>query len=65
MQNEKKCGKMDTKDGYLLCPICGRQKVMRLLPGTVGKQIPVWCKNCRRESVVNIELREPEPMRLS
>ncbi len=55
MQNEKECGKMRTKDGYLLCPICQRQKVLRLLPDTSGKKIAVWCKTCKQESIVNID----------
>ena len=55
MQNEKECGKMSTKDGYLLCPICRRQKVLRLLPDTYGQKIPVWCKTCKQESIVNID----------
>ena len=46
---------MMTRDGYLLCPICQRQKVLRLLPETEGKQIAVYCKYCRKESVVNID----------
>ncbi len=55
MQTEIRCGKMVTRDGYLLCPICQRQKVLRILPGTEGKQIAVYCKNCRKESIVNID----------
>lgn len=55
MQTTKYCGKMMTRGGYLLCPICQRQKVLRLLPETEGKQIAVYCKNCRKESVVNID----------
>ena len=55
MQNENKCGKMRTKDGYLLCPICQRQKVLRLLPDTSGQKIAVWCKTCKQESIVNID----------
>lgn len=55
MQSSKYCGKIVTRDGYLLCPICQRQKVLRLLPETEGKQIAVWCKNCRRESIVDID----------
>ena len=55
LQSEKSYDKMRTKDGYLLCPICKRQKVLRILPDTVGKRIPVWCKNCKQESIVNID----------
>lgn len=54
MQNTEHCGKIRTRDGYLLCPICQRQKVLRILPETSGSQIPVWCKNCRKESIVDI-----------
>lgn len=57
MQSVKCCGKIMTKDGYLLCPICRRQKVLRLLPDTEGKRIAVWCKNCKRESVVDIDAK--------
>ncbi|MBE6984320.1 MAG: hypothetical protein E7434_01665 [Ruminococcaceae bacterium] len=46
---------MRTKDGYLLCPICQRQKVLRLLPDTSGQKIAVWCKTCKQESIVNID----------
>ncbi len=55
MQSENKCGKMVTKGGYLLCPICHRQKVLRLLPETRGQQIVVYCKTCKQESIVNID----------
>ncbi|MBP3413188.1 MAG: hypothetical protein J6K89_07995 [Oscillospiraceae bacterium] len=55
MQNEKICGKISTKGGYLLCPKCNRHKVLRLLPGTEGKNISVYCKLCRKESIVNID----------
>lgn len=55
MQNQTICDKIDTKDGFLLCPRCKRHKVLKILPGTEGKNIVVWCKSCRTESVVNIE----------
>lgn len=55
MQSETNRGKIQTKDGFILCPICGRQKVLRLLPETCGKNIPVYCRNCRKESIINID----------
>ena len=54
MQSKTMCGKMITRDGYLLCPICQRQKVLRLLPGTKGEQLAVYCKTCRKEPTVNV-----------
>ena len=55
LQTETNCGKLKTKDGFLLCPICGRQKVLRLLPTTRGSNVPVYCRNCRKESIVDID----------
>lgn len=60
MQNERKCGKIQTNDGWLLCPKCGRGKVQRLLPTTTATNLEVYCKICKQRSVVNIP-KEPEP----
>ncbi|HIT31669.1 MAG TPA: conjugal transfer protein [Candidatus Enterenecus stercoripullorum] len=38
-----------------MCPACGRQKVLRLRPGTQAKDLPVYCKRCGQESIVNID----------
>lgn len=40
-----------------MCPVCGRHRVLRLEPGTEAKQLPVYCKRCGRESIVNIDQR--------
>ncbi|MBO2528117.1 MAG: hypothetical protein CW335_08140, partial [Clostridiales bacterium] len=48
-------GKIQTKDGFILCPICGRQKVLKILPETRGTHIPVFCKNCRKQSIIDID----------
>lgn len=60
MQNQSSCGKMKTNQGWLLCPKCGRGKVLKLLPTTVVKDLEVCCKICKQRSVVNIP-KEPEP----
>lgn len=39
---------------WLKCPVCGTQKILRILPSTVVKDLPVYCKRCKQESVVNI-----------
>ena len=41
-----------------MCPACGKQKVLRLLPNTNAKDLVVFCKRCNKESIVNIS---PEP----
>lgn len=55
LQSQNNRGIIKTKDGFLLCPICGRQKVLRITPETRGENIPVYCRNCKRESIVNID----------
>lgn len=42
-----------------MCPVCG-QKLLRLTSTTTAKDLPVYCKRCRQESIVNI-LPEPVP----
>ena len=54
------CGKMVTNKRRYLCPVCGKQTVLFLLPTTQVKDLPVKCKRCGMESVVNI-LPEPAP----
>ena len=44
-------------DGWLKCPVC-HKKVMRLLPTTVAKDLIVYCRRCRRESVLDISNSE-------
>ena len=53
-------GKLVTEDRRIVCPVCGRPTQFRVRPDTVAKQLPVWCKHCRQESVVNIGAPEPE-----
>ena len=44
------------KNGWVMCPVCGRGKVLRLEPKTRASNLPVYCKLCGKESIVNIEL---------
>lgn len=60
MHNSQSRGKMDTNQKRYLCPHCGKHTVLWLLPSTRVKDLPVKCKRCGMESVVNIEV-EPEP----
>lgn len=60
MQYSEKCGKMGTKQKRVLCPACGKRTVLWLLPSSAVKDLPVKCKLCGKESVLNIS-NEPEP----
>lgn len=43
-----------SNERWVKCPVCGTQKILRILPSTVVKDLPVYCKRCKQESVVNI-----------
>ena len=43
------------KDGWLICPRCRKQKLLRLEPETEATHLPVWCKHCKTETIVNIK----------
>ena len=49
------------KDGWLMCPVCGKQKLLRVTPETTAHHLPVYCKRCGTESVVNIQQESLSP----
>lgn len=60
MQAEKNYAKLVVKDGWVKCPICGRGKLLKILPTSIAHDIPRQCKLCKAETIVNIEAPEPE-----
>lgn len=46
---------INQKRRWLSCPLCGRGKVLKLLPTTSATDLIVYCRNCKRESIVNID----------
>ena len=55
MQTTKKPDKLVIKDGWLMCPSCGKQRVLRIYPETRAKCLQVYCKRCGHEHIVNID----------
>ncbi len=55
MQKQMETGKLVVKDGWLMCPSCGKQKVLRIYPETRARYLQVHCKRCGHESIVNID----------
>lgn len=45
-------------NGKLVCPFCGRSTHQPVLPTTVLKDFPLYCKFCRRESIVNVNMSQ-------
>lgn len=55
--------RIKAKNGKAVCPICGRETQTRVRYDTSLDNFPLFCKNCRRETLVTY--REPEPESLS
>lgn len=58
MPNEGKCDKIAIENGWAMCPICRKGKLLKLLPETKVRALPCKCKLCGQTTIVNIE---PEP----
>ena len=55
MQTESKCGTIEVKNGWLTCPVCHRnKKLLRIDCNTEAKGLPVFCRDCRHESILDI-----------
>lgn len=37
-----------------MCPACDQWKVLKLLPDTEVRRLPVYCKRCHKETIVDI-----------
>lgn len=55
MQEQRKRGKLTVKDGWLMCPVCRRGKVLKVREDTEVKNLEVHCKLCGQKSIVNIK----------
>lgn len=42
------------RGGFLQCPHCGNRKLLRVADDTEARGLPVWCRKCQREIVVDI-----------
>ncbi len=55
MQMQKMYDKITTKDGWILCPHCGRN-LIKFFPDTYAKNLHVFCRRCRKESIIDIQI---------
>jgi predicted amidophosphoribosyltransferase len=42
------------KGAFACCPYCGG-KLTRIAPDTEAERLPVWCRKCRRELLIDIQ----------
>lgn len=55
------CGIIVTTDGWVQCPICRRNKrLLRVEADTYARRLPVYCKDCKTEIILDIEGRSVE-----
>lgn len=56
MQSPKKCGTLVVKDGWIICPQCNRNhRLLRITDRTEAHGLPVYCRTCKREIILDIE----------
>lgn len=59
MQLQEKRDRLVIKNGWVMCPVCGRGKILKINPDTSVRRLPRACKLCKQETIVNIEAPEP------
>ena len=59
MQTAAGCGKLTIRDGWVICLVCGKGKLLKIRPVSTARNLPRKCKRCGQETIVNIEAPEP------
>ena len=54
MQFQRETVKMVVKDGWIICPICGNKRLFRLDAETEARNLPVYCRDCKHEIILDI-----------
>lgn len=56
MQAGVKSAKLIVKDGWIICPVCNQnRRTIRITEETEAYHLPVYCRKCGTELVVNID----------
>lgn len=56
MQSKPDAVRLIVKDGWVICPVCRRNhRLLRVDPETVAQNLPVYCRDCKTEIVLNID----------
>ena len=46
---------MDNEYKWCRCPVCGYNRMLKLREDTVIKNLPMYCKRCKKETLITIE----------
>lgn len=56
MQSAPKPAKLSVKDGWITCPVCRRnRRLIRITDETEAHGLPVFCRDCKTEIILDIE----------
>lgn len=56
LQSEEHSGKLIVRDGWVTCPSCRRNRhLLRIGTDTMAQELPVYCRDCKTEVILNIE----------
>lgn len=47
--------KVTNGTAWLMCPVCRSEKLLKLLTDTRARYLPLFCRQCKHESVVDID----------
>ena len=59
LKEANESGKLIVKDGWVICPVCAKGKILKVRPDSSVRNLPRKCKRCGQETIVNIEAPEP------
>ena len=54
MQSNMRCGKIIVRDGWVICPVCQKGKLLKVRADTTARNLPRKCIRCGHETLVNI-----------
>lgn len=55
MQRDKECGIIITTSGFVYHRCGNRHPMMRTTPKTKAEQLPVYCRECKTELILDID----------
>lgn len=56
LQRMASCARLVVTNGWVTCPVCKRnRRLLRVDPETVARRLPVYCRDCKREIILDID----------
>ena len=55
LQDPASCDILQVRNGWIACPVCRQKRLLRIRPDTTAHALPVWCRYCKSEILLNID----------